>query len=349
MLAESKPAFSASKLRRMRAAATRSRLYQNAMKEQPLYVIQSQLAMLTSSLDHFMYYFKAIFRNASASDVSEHIQSNFSPSAHEFTPPLQHQDEHQTDPVNSDSFAAPCLGTEAASLGILRNQCCTCWEPLPTCHCRVLATCRECFQFHSAVLPSPRQEREDLDQAVEREFEESPENEQVLEILRKSNIEKIDFYPKDWILCIKAEGENSLELCIDKRSFRKIPEVLRSQGLNRKFSSHFNKSLLSNTEDKDWAFLQESLQPSFSQMRLYFHEYLEQHLRVKDSSSTASPTSLSEESRRQAVQSLVGESLAAILASVNSAGAVKMIKRYGARIEALLRGHVEDVFASLGQ
>lgn len=103
------------------------------------------------------------------------------------------------------------------------------------------------------------------------------------------------------------------------------------------------------TEDNDWVFLQESLQPSFSQMRLYFHDYYEQHLRVKGSSGTASATSLSEESRCQAVQSLVSESMAAILSSLNSAGAVNMVKRYGARIEALLRRHVEDVFASLGQ
>ena len=58
MSSEIKPsALSASKLRRIRGAATKQRLYESALKEQPLYVIQSQLAMLTTSLDYFMHYF----------------------------------------------------------------------------------------------------------------------------------------------------------------------------------------------------------------------------------------------------------------------------------------------------
>ena len=187
MSSEIKPsALSASKLRRIRGAATKQRLYESALKEQPLYVIQSQLAMLTTSLDSFMHYFIVTIANTSMTNGNEMIQSTLNPSAHEFTPPPNHVSDHKANSADSHSPATPHPEKVASiNVGMLANHCVSCWEPLPSCHCSASVTCRGCVETvgtHQHILP---QEGKAEDEAISGECEVKLEVHAVLEIMQE--------------------------------------------------------------------------------------------------------------------------------------------------------------------
>ena len=184
------------------------------------------------------------------------------------------------------------------------------------------------------------------------EAREEPRNEtrtdesEIQAIVQTSEVEKIDFYPKDNILRVQAQNQDPLEELVDESSLRTVLAIARNKGITHKFASHFNESLIS-TEDDDWVFLQEQLVPCFAQMRLHFRGAYEEHQQSDAAESAGFSKSRIAANRHQAAASLVNESFAAIMSSLKSAGAVKMFKRYQARVQVPLRRHVEEVFSSL--
>ena len=124
-------------------------------------------------------------------------------------------------------------------------------------------------------------------------------------------------------------------------------DAARKHGIVHKFASHFNESL-ANAKDDDWVFLCRQLEPVLAQMRLHFRSVYEEHLQINGSmaDSISRPLHVVEASLDQAAASLVVEAAAAIMSAVRTANVVKMIQQYRARVQALLKTEVEDVFSS---
>ena len=134
--------LSASKLRRMRAAAIKQRLYLAAKETEPLLMIQSQLAMLTSAIDYvagYIYTTHAMTPNVEG--------SCFDPSATAFTPtgstfnesqfacmPMQ-QPQPQSIPVESAPNDAD-HGTPDKDCNAFPIRWCKCRKSLRDCSCQ---------------------------------------------------------------------------------------------------------------------------------------------------------------------------------------------------------------------
>ena len=122
--------------------------------------------------------------------------------------------------------------------------------------------------------------------------------------------------------------------CVDDDALKNALETARARGISHKFCSNFQGSLTAGTED-DWVFLRNSLQPCLEFLRLHYQQvYQEESHQSQITGSWSLKTA-----------TLVDESMIAIQASVKSPGAVQMLQRYSARIQALLRRDVEDVFS----
>ena len=87
-------------------------------------------------------------------------------------------------------------------------------------------------------------------------------------------------------------------------------------------------------KDDDWVFLCKQLEPVLAQMRIHFQESLKVDPKTD---------------RNQASGGVVAEAMDAIMSAMRSSKAKKMIQRFGARLQVLLRRQVEDVFALLDQ
>ena len=159
----------------------------------------------------------------------------------------------------------------------------------------------------------------------------------VLDVLRQSLIEKVDFYPKDRILQVQPLGENSLEVLADDEVMASARDIMQRRGLGYKFTSHLNETLMGSGED--WEFLQKQLDPVMEQMRPKFHQAYAEHLKTHASDETAQ--------RRMKAKTLRVEAVADILASLKSGPAVDMATRHHAHISRLLQKCIEEVFSSI--
>lgn len=131
--------FSSSKQRRLRAAATKQRLYVAAKDAETIKLIQSQLAMLTCFLDHFMWYFSSAYAPLVKADPL-HMDTSAGASA-----------PRECTPVHCKTGQTEAPRAEASEQGVYEEYASTCdkvadsirtrrdvktvqaatWEPLP--------------------------------------------------------------------------------------------------------------------------------------------------------------------------------------------------------------------------
>lgn len=144
---------SASKLRRIRQAETKQRLYKTASQDQCLAAIHTQLAMLTSTIDNL--YHNLIHVEAHVAHCHPYCWNSY---AKEFTP-NSHQSYHHleqwslSEPAplsSSDAVAAPTEDVlEEALPGPIGDSyaisCDVCWEALPIKYgCHGVHLCKHC-------------------------------------------------------------------------------------------------------------------------------------------------------------------------------------------------------------
>ena len=66
--------------------------------------------------------------------------------------------------------------------------------------------------------------------------------EAVLDVLRQSLSERIDFYPKDQILRVQPVGQEALEVFADDGVMASSRDIIKRRGLHCKFCSHLRES-----------------------------------------------------------------------------------------------------------
>ena len=112
-------AVSRSKLRRLRATATKSKLFRRAQDGESLLAVSSHLAMLTSSIDNLAYFLEAAFQNLSYASTSDHqnrcdlSSTGWNTEAAAFEPagPDKDNDESLVSPVVAEEIVPAQIGS----------------------------------------------------------------------------------------------------------------------------------------------------------------------------------------------------------------------------------------------
>jgi len=345
---------SASKQRRLRAAATRQKLYEASSHSHSLNILGSQIAMLTSSVDSLLQFFSYSYNCVYSPSQCQHASP--STQAAEFFPP-----DFQCKTGASQLEIEVCLKRcDAATDKLLEYyfsscdaQACTAlqgsWSPLPE---QSLGIFTDSFalgdggslqalthlptQFPvGAGSTGPTSERKVTLKPRALFLDSDHEHSiAIMKVLARASVSKVDFYPKDHILVVKTEGQDPDEFFVGEGVLAKVSEITRKSDLKKRFQSHFNISLLSSAED-DWEFLRKNLEPCLVQMRPQFREAC---LNRSDSNASAN----------QLAERLLAEAMSGVLGSVQSVSAKKVMNRYQTRIQLLLRRCIEDVFAQVG-
>ena len=153
--------LTSSQLRRIRAKATKQRMYSAADREHHLCCIQSQLAMLTTTIDTFTnLVLKLIGSDHEFKDGSKSGPLN--PQARAFVPACSRtenwEQQPSSEPVESRQLAAvgACSGDCRDSRPFGSQTCVTCSELADNCFCSAVPTCRQCWE--SKMVSSRSQE-----------------------------------------------------------------------------------------------------------------------------------------------------------------------------------------------
>ena len=315
--------FSASKSRRMRAAATKQRLYVATQPEQAMMSVLSQLAILTSTVDGLCHYIASFVTHAGHAECT-----GLSESGAAFSPPGLSQEELD---VLREEAGPPLFSTSGHLAGAedsvsVRAPVCT-PPDIPT---KDDVNLTQPAASQAAASSSPNQDRDGV----------------LWEILQHLTVEKIDFYPKEQILRVQAQGREPFETLVDGESLADIQKIIRSRGITNKFCSHLHESVM-NIRDDDWDFLQKMLEPCLEEMRTTFREAYDKVLSSRPLGSSRSSTPCRESHRQDTVQNLLSEAMTAIATSFRSGPAVQMFTRYKARIQVSLQCCIEDVFLTI--
>ena len=179
----------------------------------------------------------------------------------------------------------------------------------------------------------------------------------LLELVRGSSVRHLDFFPLDGIMSV--DTVKGIKFAIDIRTeelahLLAVAKETRTCCTSHLHSNYCGKGIDPKTEknpctedkeeDEKLMFLQSNLEPCFEQLRTHYQVTYKSALQSRRSALSTSPDDYW---RNKASEDLVASSMAEILASLQTASAVKMAEPYKERIQSLLRQHVEEVFSSV--
>ena len=235
------PAPSPSKLRRLRAASTKRRLFESANNAEPLLMIQSHLAILTSTINNLLAVLSYSVCPTTPPTCSE--SNDWNRDAPVFTP---HGSAGAGGTASSDN---QCLTSPCAATGYKRggpnviqggkpqvpvggNSCAICWEPLPACRCGIAMLCGSCAL-------AGHDQRQQYDQQQHQQSR-TPE---VIRMMGAGSITKLELFDNGRVLVASlSDGGGSMVVEVGSGSVAHLLTAAKANGL--RITSHFSKSYL---------------------------------------------------------------------------------------------------------
>ena len=307
---------SKSKLRRERAAAARTNLVGVIQQSNSLVGVQSQLAMLTASIDNIAALFTSAFYGSSYYYPVDGCST---------CPSYETPVAPSTVPADTASACEP-LAKQSCSIEDFENHCHGCWEALPaTCFCSASQLCNMCSALSGGMRLS-----KDIGTEVRADSHDTAG--QIL----GADVQRIELYDSCRTLATYSAQSKGLPCDVLEISRDMLPGLLHEARLRDiAVQSFFDKAYAPvvdvspditgeapplQEEDSDWKFLEQQLESCLSVM--------------KEIIMNMEPVI---EKREDVLDDMVETGMNAMLGSLKSDRAKETVSRYLNRLRSTLR------------